>query len=123
MHTFIQRFNFTALGLLLLASNAEAATYRAATTGEQLIRDMQGDPSVPLNSFKRARAMGYIDGIMDATASIQWCPPGKGVPHELNYRLIEDIHRLDAETLKGSATPVVIAALRKMFPCVAGGKS
>ena len=109
--------------LLLAVATAEGAAYRAATTGAQLVIDMQVDPNVALNTFKRARAMGYIDGIMDATASVQWCPAGMAVPHELNYLLIEDIQRLDAAALKGDATALVVAALRKRFPCSTGSKS
>lgn len=74
MHPCIHRFRVAALTLLFAATNVEGAAYRAATTGRQLVQDMQADPSVALNSFKRARAMGYLDGIMDATVSVEWCP-------------------------------------------------
>lgn len=107
---------------MLLTQSADAATYRVNMTGRQLVDDVLADPTIALNSFKRQRAMGYLDGIVDTTVNVHWCPERKAVPHELNYMLVEELSRLSADTLKGNAIPFVVDALRKMYPC-AGSKS
>ena len=115
------------LPLLLTASfpisqYAQAtAPYRPRLTGEQLVRDMTADPFVGANGIQRQRAMGYIEGVMDAFVGKQWCPAGKAVPHELNYLLTEDIARLDATLLKEEAAALLVAALAKQYPCTQPG--
>lgn len=109
--------------LMIMVHAADAATYTASTTGAQVVQDMLADPVVTLNAVKRERMMGYLDGVMDATVGIAWCPARKAVPHEMNYLVTEEISKLNADALKGNAVPLVTAALRKMFPCVAGSKS
>lgn len=109
---------------MLLAASAAAApvlAYHAQMGGAQLVRDMLAEPAEGLNSIRRERAMGYIDGVMDATAGLQWCPQGKPVPHELNYLVTEKIARMSPETLKGGAAPLVLNALRTLYPCAAEG--
>ncbi|WP_426195023.1 Rap1a/Tai family immunity protein [Massilia sp. DWR3-1-1] len=109
-----------ALGIgLLMAAHATAAVpgYHSIMTGQQLVRDMLADPREGYNSIRRERAMGYIDGVMDATAGVQWCPAGKQVPHELNYLIVEGMSRLNAEQLKGGASPLVTDGLRRAYPC------
>jgi hypothetical protein len=113
-----QALQYVVAGMLALpASVGHAETYHPSTTGEQLVNDMQADPTVALNSFKRQRAMGYLDGIMDATVNSAWCPARKKVSHELNYILIEEVAMLSAEMLKANAMPLVVEALRKRYPC------
>lgn len=110
-------------GLLLAGQAVGAAPYRPSMTGAELVRDMLADPAVTLNAVKRERAMGYLDGIMDATVGAQWCPKRKAVPHELNYLVTEALSNLSADDLKGNAMPLVTTALGKRFPCAAGRKS
>jgi hypothetical protein len=90
-------------------------------TGEQLVRDMRAEPGVGSNSVMRQRAMGYIDGVMDAAAGRIWCPAGKAIPHELNYLVIDDIERLTPAQLRGDASALVLASLAKEYPCIASG--
>jgi len=123
MQTDIHRLNVAALALLLAASSTHAETYRTKMTGAQIVQDMLADPLVGANGVLRERAMGYLDGIMDATAGVSWCPARKAVPHELNYAVAEEMKALGADRLKGSAAPLVVAALSKFYPCAVAGRS
>lgn len=113
-----------AIGLtLLLAAGQAAATQQAPAqvTGTVLVRDMLASPrDDPLNNFRRERAMGYIDGVMDAEVGKRWCPAGKKVPHEMNYLVAEEMSRLPATKLNGNAAALVVVALAHLFPCKPG---
>jgi hypothetical protein len=111
-----------ALTLGLLAAGASGApAYRSNMTGEQFVRDMVADPAVGRNSIKRERAMGYMDGVMDASAGVRWCPARQAVPHELNYVVAEDMQRLSSTRLKGDAAALMQEVLGKRYPCAAAG--
>jgi hypothetical protein len=106
---------------LLAASPAYSDIYRIKMTGTQLVRDMLSDPLMADNAVMRERAMGYIDGITDVTVGVYWCPAKKTVPHELNYVVAEEMKGLGANRLKGDAAPLVLATLRKHYPCTVAG--
>lgn len=92
-------------------------------TGEQLVRDMMAMPDGGRDSMRRARAMGYIDGVMDATAGLHWCPAGQAAPHEMNYVVVEEMQALSPTRLKGGATALMLETLSRFYPCTpAGGK-
>jgi hypothetical protein len=111
----------TTMVLAMLAGQAGATpAYRAHMTGEQLVRDMLAEPDEGLNTFKRERAMGYIEGIADAAAGIRWCPAGKPVPHELTYVVVEEVDKMK-DRLAGNAAALVLAVLAKLYPCRPGG--
>lgn len=109
----------------MLAANAHAAPPRphySHMTAEELVRDMLADPTPGhLNSVRRERAMGYIDGVMGAADGQQWCPRGKSVPHEMNYVIAEELSRLSKDKLKGDAAPSVLAVLARLYPCKPAG--
>lgn len=110
-------------GLPALAVAAPEPIYKARVTGAQLVRDMLAEPGVGRNSLARERAMGYLDGVMDAAAGKDWCPAGKKVPHEMNYAVIESLARLSPDQLDGDAATLVRAALAASYPCnPSGGK-
>jgi hypothetical protein len=110
-------------GLLLAAQAlATAATLRPPVTGEQVVRDMLADPAVSDSSMMRERAMGYIDGIMDMTVGVQWCPAKQVVPHELNYVVAEEMKALGTDRLRSNAAPLIAAILRRHYPCHANGR-
>jgi hypothetical protein len=112
-----------ALACALGSSMVQAAPYRAHMTGGQLVRDMLAAPDGGLGSIRRERAMGYMDGVMDAAEGRRWCPAGQAVPHELNYVVVEDMQRLSQDQLKGSAAALMLDALARRYPCAgAGGK-
>jgi hypothetical protein len=107
--------------LALLAAQAGAApAYRAHMTGVQLVRDMLADPFEGTNSVRRERAMGYIDGVADASAGLPWCPAGKPVAHELPYVVVEEVEKMPPAKLTGDAAALVLAALAKLYPCRPG---
>jgi hypothetical protein len=107
---------------LLTAIPMHAETYRIKMTGAQLVHDMLADPLLAGNAVTRERAMGYIDGIADATLGVRWCPAKKMVPHELNYVVAEEMKGLGADRLKRGAAPLVLATLRKFYPCTDAGR-
>lgn len=111
------------VSILLLATLACQATaapgYRPHMTGGQLVRDMLADPDEGLNSFRRERAMGYIEGIADASAGLRWCPAGKPVPHELAYVVAEEVEKMK-DPLPGDASILVLAVLARLYPCRPG---
>lgn len=98
---------------------AAAPNYRAHMTGTQLVHDMMAEPGQGLNSVRRERAMGYIDGVADASAGARWCPARQPVPHELPYVVVEEMEK--AGQLDGDASALVLAALGRMYPCHGGG--
>lgn len=114
-----------ALALIVTAAQVAAAppaAYHSHMTGAQLVRDMLADPAnSPLNSVRRERAMGYIDGVMDAAAGTQWCPAGRTVPHELNYAVVEELSAMSSKKLKGDASALVLATLARLYPCTRKG--
>lgn len=104
-----------------LAVAAAGPSYRAQMTGEQLVRDMLSAPDGGLNSMRRERAMGYLDGVMDAAAGRHWCPAGRSVPHELNYVVTEEMQRLSPARLKSAAGDLALEVLGRHYPCRAAG--
>ena len=123
--TKTNRMKALALTLLLVGGQAEAAPHQspAQVSGTALVRDMLASPrDDELNNFRRERAMGYIDGVMDAGVGQQWCPAGKKIPHELNYLVIEEMSRMPTATLKGNAAALVFVALARLFPCKFGAR-
>lgn len=65
--------------------------------------------------------MGYMDGVMDSSSGVRWCPAGKSVPHELNYLVIEKVSAMPAAQLNGNAAELVLVALAHLFPCRSTG--
>jgi hypothetical protein len=111
-----------AIVLALLSAQAGAApAYRAQMTGAQLVRDMQADPSVGDNPARRERAMGYIDGVMDASAGERWCPTGKTIPHELNYLVVEAVAAMPKTRQQGAAAALIQSVLAEKYPCKSHG--
>ena len=99
-----------------------AAPYFPNVTGAHLVRDFLGPPDQRgdlkgQDYLQHESARGYIDGVKDATQGASWCYAGRIKPHELNFDLIDDIKVLPSDTLKGSAAPLIVEALRKRFPC------
>ncbi|GEM_PF-1555099 len=106
-----------ALLVAMLPVEATAAPYIPTLTGEKFVRDMLAAPDNGAASMRRERAMGYMDGVMDGTAGLLWCPAGQHVGHELSYLAAEQMKSLPADQLKKGAAPLVVAALAKIYPC------
>jgi hypothetical protein len=65
--------------------------------------------------------MGYIDGVIDSTRVLRWCPAGQPVPHELNYVVTEDMAHMPPAELEGNAAALVVATLARHYPCKSAG--
>jgi len=119
------RVKAIALTVLLAAAQANAAPPKprpAQMTGTQLVSDMLADPFADkVNPVRRERAMGYIDGVMDSTIGIRWCPSGRPVPHELNYVVAEDMAGMPQAKLNSNAAVLVLAILERHYPCKSAG--
>ncbi|PWF45090.1 Rap1a/Tai family immunity protein [Massilia glaciei] len=117
---------------LALTSLSQAATpafkpkpYYPTMTGDRLVRYHFGPPQPRDNPFLKGgdvvdheRARGFMDGIKDATQGTVWCFVA-GKPHELNDDIAGAISKLGPEEQKGAAAPLVISALRQLYPCAA----
>ncbi|MGF6275572.1 hypothetical protein ABIB38_003971 [Massilia sp. UYP11] len=90
-------------------------------TGEQFVRDMRPLPDSDLATIRRERAMGYMDGVLDGTVGVRWCPAGHHVAHELGYEAAGQMRRLPPEQLKGSAAELALAVVSKLYPCQKSG--
>ena len=112
--------------LIVIAAMAplgtHAAPYLPTLTGEKFVRDMLAEPDSGAASMRRERAMGYMDGVMDGTASLLWCPAGQKVAHELSFVAAEEMKKLPADQLRKSAAPLAVAILAKLYPCPASAK-
>ena len=113
----------TALLAALLPVEVLAAPYIPTLTGEKFVRDMLAAPDNGAASMRRERAMGYMDGVMDGTVGLLWCPAGQHVGHELGYLAAEHMESLPKDQLKKRAAPLVVAALAKIYPCPAKGRA
>lgn len=100
---------------------ALAAPRVPAMTGEQFVRDMRALPESDLASVRRERAMGYMDGVLDGTVGVRWCPAGQYVAHELGYEAADQMRRLPPERLKESAATLALAVISKTYPCPTSG--
>lgn len=106
----------------LIPFGVHAAPYFPILTGEKFVRDMLAEPDGGAASVRRERAMGYMDGVMDGTADLLWCPAGQKVAHELSYVAAEEMKKLPADQLRKSAAPLAVAVLAKLYPCPASAK-
>ena len=121
-HSGMTALTFTIMLALAQIVSAQPKPYSVKMTGAQLVRDMLADPFVDdVNHIRRERAMGYIDGVMDSSAGLQWCPAGKSIPHELNYIVTEEISSLPTASLERNAAELVLGALSRLYPCNAAG--
>lgn len=112
-----------ALLTALLPVEVLAAPYIPTLTGEKFVRDMLVSPDNGAASMRRERAMGYMDGVMDGTVGLLWCPAGQHVGHELSYLAAEQMEPMPADQLKKSAAPLIVAVLAKIYPCPTKGRT
>lgn len=114
----------SALGALITMwslPTAGAPAHPPAMTGEQFVRDMRPLPESDLASIRRERAMGYMDGVLDSTIGVRWCPTSPHAAHELSYEAAEQMRRLPPQQLKGSAAALALAVVSRLYPCATKG--
>lgn len=112
------------LAVLVMPVVALARPYHGSRNGINLVSDYLGYPELRdgpqgANAIFHEGARSYLAGVKDITQGVAWCYDGYIKPHELNQELIESLQRLPAAELKGQAAPLVVAFLRKKYPCPA----
>jgi len=102
--------------------------YHGTITGESLLRDYNGPAEPSTNQFVRSgeivareTARAYLNGIKDATEGAAWCYV-TGKPHELNEDIAGLLEKLKPDELQGNGAPLVVKALRQLYPCRAVGR-
>lgn len=99
----------------LAAAQEQAAPYM---TGTQLMHDLLAEPAASVGAgSRRERALGYVDGVLDAANGQQWCPSHKAPSHEIHYLVIEDLMRLAPGDLAGNAAALVTGTMASRYPC------
>ncbi|NHZ43390.1 Rap1a/Tai family immunity protein [Massilia aquatica] len=93
-------------------------------TGQQLV-DLLAVPSGTLNTAQLSPreqhnhriADAYIDGVLDATTGIGWCPNKRYKPDTIEEKVIWGLRKLSAESLQRAAAPLILEILRPLLPC------
>lgn len=103
-------------------------TYHGTVSGEILLRNYTGPTEPSTNQsirsgeiVDREMARGYMDGVKDATEGEDWCYVS-GKPHTLNDEIADSLAKLNREELKARAAPLVVNALRNLYPCPTNGR-
>ncbi|PWF48808.1 Rap1a/Tai family immunity protein [Massilia glaciei] len=122
----MRRALFVALVIVQTAQAAETPAgrpYLGTVSGETLLRDYVGPPGPRDDPFLKGSdvlnfqmARGFMDGVKDATEGAAWCYVG-GKSNELNEDIAAALTKLTPEERKGRAGPLVVDALRRLFPC------
>ncbi len=89
-------------------------------TAQQVVDTLLKQPVTPAEHVERDRVHSYVNGLKDGTQGREWCFSGGMLPHELNLEMAGALKasRSGAQ-LKGNAAPVVLAELRRRYPCAA----
>lgn len=94
-----------------------------AMTGQEVVEHRLKEPKTQLDYINREKVDAYLNGIKDAGHGREWCLARPVLPQELNVAVVERLKatRKPAE-LKENAAPLVLAELRRRFPCPKPGK-
>lgn len=94
-----------------------------AMTGQEVVDQRLNEPRTQLDYINREKVDAYLNGIKDAAHGRDWCLARPVLPGELNLAVVQRLKasRKPAE-LKENAAPLVLAELRRRFPCPAAGK-
>lgn len=107
--------------VLCLLGTASAAPYVYPYnwfTGQNLLDAMMKSPVTDKDYYDQQLAFHYMNGIKDGTEGIAWCFSAYQLPHELNYDLLHTIReKRSKKELKGNAGPLIVAELRRRYPC------
>lgn len=87
-------------------------------TAAELVHKLTTEAATPRDSRESDRAHYYLAGIKDGTQGILWCFKRSMLPAELNYEIAHALkERHKAEELNANAAPLVLAELRRRYPC------
>lgn len=94
-----------------------------AMTAQEVVDYRLKEPKTQLDYINRERVEAYLNGIKDGAHGREWCLVEPVLPGELNMALVRRLKmtRKPAE-LKQNAAPLVLAELRRRFPCKKPGK-
>lgn len=94
-----------------------------AMTGQEVIEQRLKEPKTQLDYIRREKVDAYLDGIKDGAHGREWCLARPVLPGELNLAVVRRLKatRAPAE-LKRNAAPLVLAELKRRFPCPRAGK-
>ena len=94
-----------------------------AMTGQEVVEHRLREPKTQLDYINREKVDAYLNGIKDGAHGREWCLARPVLPGELNLAVVQ---RLKAShkpaELKQNAAPLVLAELRRRFPCPRPGK-
>ena len=117
------------VGLSLLALvesvSAHPQRYPFSVTGHGLIEQFygpetsRGKPRTSIDYQRYEIARGYISGVKDTSEGTAWCHVPKLKPDEVDSELVSALMKLPPDILKGTAAPLLVAALKERFPCPA----
>ena len=118
----------TALAAMALSSVIQTAALPQAykdphnmMTGMEVAEKILTPPQPGADFVERDIAHAYVNGIKDATQGVSWCFNSAIVPHELNIEIVSAMRKARTEEeLKGNAAPLLLAELRKRYPCKRG---
>lgn len=87
-------------------------------SGQEVIERRLKQPKSQLDYINREKVEAYLNGIKDGAHGTAWCLTRPVLPQELNLAVVQRLKesRKPAE-LKGNAAPLVLAELRRRFPC------
>lgn len=113
----------TALSFVTLpaaAPQAYTAPYNMMT-GAEVAERILTPPSSHADIFERDLGHAYVNGIKDGTQGTTWCFVGPILPHELNISIVSAMRQARTEEeMKGNAAPLLLAELRRRYPCKGG---
>ncbi len=94
-----------------------------AMTGQEVVEHRLKEPKTQLDYINREKVDAYLNGIKDTGHGREWCLARPVLPQELNLAVVRRLKatRKPAE-LKENAAPLVLAELRRRFPCPKPGK-
>jgi len=94
-----------------------------AMSGQEVIEHRLKEPKSQLDYINREKVEAYLNGIKDGAHGREWCLARPVLPDELNLAVVRRLKatRKPAE-LKENAAPLVLAELRRRFPCPKPGK-
>lgn len=93
-------------------------------TGQEVVEHRLREPKSQLDYINREKVDAYLNGIKDAGHGREWCLARPVLPQELNLAVVRRLQatRKPAE-LKENAAPLVLAELRRRFPCPSAKKA
>lgn len=94
-----------------------------AMSGQEVVEHRLKEPKTQLDYINREKVDAYLNGIKDAGHGREWCLARPVLPQELNLAVVRRLKATHKPAeLKENAAPLVLAELRRRFPCPKAGK-